>query len=94
MRDGAPEHPASVMDLEIMAFLAKHLGDPDWSVLRIFRRGVRLGWRRRLPRTPAVYERKVSWSSHVGDTQGDVEFASNYRSVEEVGDVVNETFEA
>jgi hypothetical protein len=94
VRDGAPEHPANVIDFELLAFLARHLGDPDWSVLRVYRRGVRLGWHHRLPRTPAVCVRKVRWASHVGDTQGSVEFSANYRSAEEIDDYVAETFEA
>ena len=39
------------------------LGDPDWRVFgSIFAKGVPVGVGKRLPRTPAVYERKRRWS--------------------------------
>ena len=37
-------------------------GDPDSDCMDHFGRGVKLGVDCRLPRTPAVYERKVRWS--------------------------------
>ena len=59
MRDGVSNHPAAPIDFELVGALAAHLGDPDAWAMRQYRRGVRLGWRRRLPRTPAVFARKV-----------------------------------
>ena len=93
-RDGRPEHPGNVIDLELLGFVARELGDPDWRAVAIYRRGVRLGWHHRLPRTPAVYERKTRWAPQVGDAEGAQEWASNYHSVEEVSEHVRETFDA
>ena len=91
-RDGLPEHPGNVIDMELLGFVARELGDPDWRALAIYRRGVRLGWHHRMPRTPAVYERKTRWAPQVGDAGSAQAWASNYRSVEAVGDHALKTF--
>ena len=76
-----------------MEFLAKELGDLDWPHLPYVRRGVRLGWQRRMLRTLAVFERKKHWPADVGDTDGAKEWASNYASAGGAGEVVAKTFE-
>ena len=62
---------------ELLGGLAAHLEDPDFAVTDVYRRGVRLGYRRRMARTPAVYARKVRWASHVGEDAAALEWASN-----------------
>ena len=52
-----------------------------------------MGYRRRLPRTPAVYPRKSRWAAHVGTEVEIAEWASNYSSARHNEDKVNETFE-
>ena len=51
--------------LNLLEFVARILGDPDWRVLRRspnnFSDGVSVGFDDKLPRTPAVYEKKVRW---------------------------------
>jgi hypothetical protein len=73
----------------LLTFVAKELGDPDWSVLRLYRRGVRLGWNCRMPRTPALFDRKMNWASNVGDTEGVLVWSSNYRSVVDIDEDVS-----
>ena len=92
-RDGRPNHPGAEVDFELIAALAKHLGDPDAKFPKKYRLGVRMGYRLRLPRTPAVYPRKSRWAAHV-DTEVEIaEWAANYSSARHIGDKVNETFE-
>ena len=92
-RDGLAEHPANVIDLEMLQFLARELEDPDWRVLSAYRSGVRLGWHHRMPRTPAVFERKTRWANHVGDTEGSQEFRPNYSSTADAMEEVMESFQ-
>ena len=65
-RDGRPNHPGAEVDFELIAALAKYLGDPDAKFPQKYRFGVRMGYRPRLPGTPAVYPRKSRWAAHVG----------------------------
>ena len=52
--------------------------DPDVSIMRQCRKGVRLGARRKMPRTPAVYERKQKWKLKETDEDFTGKWASNY----------------
>ena len=76
-RDGRPNHPGAEVDFELITALAKHLGDPDAKFPQMYRLGVRMGYRRRLPRTPAVYPRKSRWAAHVGTEVEIAEWAAN-----------------
>ena len=55
--------PGQPFLLALAAHMARVLGDPDWRMLvdgKVnYKDGVPVGFRERLPRTPAVYERKV-----------------------------------
>jgi hypothetical protein len=79
-RDGLPDHVASTIDFELVGAVAAALGDPDASIMGLFRTGVPIGWRCRLPRTPAVFARKERWAKHVGHESGATEWCGNYRS--------------
>ena len=66
-RDGRPNHPGAEVDFDLTAALAKYLGDPDAKLPQKYRLGVRMGYRRRLPSTPAVYPPLVRrWRSPSG----------------------------
>ena len=92
-RDGRPFHPGAEVDFELIAALAKCLADPDVKFPQRYWLGVRMGYRRRLPRTPAVYPRKSRWAAHVGTEVEIAEWAANYSSARHIEDKVNETFE-
>ena len=51
--------------LHLLALAARVLGDPDWRILvgnrESYAIGVPVGYRRRLPRTQYVFERKTRW---------------------------------
>ena len=91
-RDGKKGHMAATIDFELIGAIAEHLGDPDAAVLELYRSGVPLGWRQRLPRTPAVFARKLRWAPHVGHELGSVEWAGNYRSASERPDFIRDNF--
>ena len=92
-RDGRQLHPSAVIDFELMEGLARHLQDPDHAILRLYSSGVFIGWGQRMPRTPAVFERKHKWKKHVGDRSEGVEWASNYKSASLRPDILLKTFE-
>ncbi len=48
--------------VRLLEALLKLAGDPDLTCWDLYARGVPLGVQHRLPRTPAVYERKRKWS--------------------------------
>ena len=54
--------------LKLIGAMLKSAGDPDWAVYadakRNFVEGVPLGYREPLPRTPAIFERKVKWRQY------------------------------
>ena len=64
----------------LQAFL-RVCGDPDAEALDIFAIGVRLGYRQRMPRTPAVFAAKAKWrlkyDAHNAESE---DWAPNYRS--------------
>ena len=51
--------------------LSQSLGDPDWRILTTstnsYSSGVPVGFKERLPRTPAVFERKTRWKKYEDD---------------------------
>jgi hypothetical protein len=56
--------------------MAKVCGDPDWRILKTanhsFASGVRNGYLSRLPRTPAVFQRKHKWKKYEEGPSEDV----------------------
>ncbi len=50
------------IEVELLGAYLKACGDPDWSVMKEFRVGVRIGVGVELPRTPVVFEEKQKWS--------------------------------
>ena len=85
--EGKEELLTSVSDqpffLHLLAEVARVLGDPDWRVLahssESYAKGVPVGFKKRLPRTPAVYDRKRRWRKY--DAQDFVlELKHNYKS--------------
>ena len=62
--EGFEERPAERQPffLKTLAEVARVLGGPDWPILangsNAFEMGVIVGYRRRLPRTPAAFESK------------------------------------
>ena len=91
-RDGVDNHPAAGIDFELLGALAVHMKDPDAAVADHYRTGVPIGWRERLPRTPAVFERKVHWARHVGQEGASSEWTGNYRSASERPEVLEANF--
>ena len=72
--------------LNLASEAARVLGDPDWRVLvqgrSNYTDGVAVGYRERLPRTPAVFERKKRWRRYDEDDYV-LELRRNYRSARE-----------
>ena len=68
---------------ELQAFL-RACGDPDAEVLDAYARGVSLGYKKRIPRAPAVFDQKVKWRLPYEDekTQNQA-WVPNYGSAKE-----------
>ena len=69
--------------LSLIGQTLKELGDPDWKIFekdpKGFSEGVPVGFREKLPRTPAVFERKTRWRAY--DEVAEVSLCmDNYRS--------------
>lgn len=92
-RDGVANHQAASIDFELIGAVGAHLQDPDTAVMATYRVGVPLGWRGRLPRTPAVFERKTHWAPHVGHEGESCEWTGNYKSATEHPDIIRDNFE-
>ena len=64
----------------------KFIGDPDWRQAAAaswsFARGVPVGVGMKMQRTPAVFERKVTWRS-LDDSEFDLD-RGNYKSADQV----------
>ncbi len=80
--------------LELLSATLEKIGDPDWRQLTkgkwSFDQGVPIGVGIRMPRTPAVYERKTSWRA-LDDTPLDID-KDNYQSAKGVLDQLEEQF--
>jgi hypothetical protein len=48
-------------ELRLLQAFLKVCGDPDAEAVDLYCKGVRLGHKLRMPRTPAVYEAKARW---------------------------------
>jgi hypothetical protein len=78
----------------LLSATLEKIGDPDWKQLTkgkwSFDKGVPIGVGIRMPRTPAVYERKTSWRA-LDDTPLDID-KDNYQSAKGVLDQLEEQF--
>jgi hypothetical protein len=79
-----PQHTILLREL---GMLLRQVGDPDWRILadaeNSFLTGVPLGVKERLPRTPAVFERKVKHRKYDDDLEeGHPESRENYKSLD------------
>ncbi len=86
--------------VRLIQALQRAVGDPDPGAMNHFARGVRLGVGSRLPRTPAVYERKMRWRmpEQSAATPEDVVsteavWRDNYRSARQCSDAVEKQLE-
>ena len=83
--------------LNLASLMARVLGDPDWRVLvtgpNNFTRGVQVGVDEKLPRTPAVYDRKIKWRRY-DPADLILEEKSNYKSARLAKDSLRKQFEA
>ena len=82
--------------LAAMEELLRLSGDPDHRVYftasQSFAKGVRLGVGAKLPRVPAVFERKQKWRTYADENSG-TGIRDNYISAEQHADVVQEQFQ-
>jgi hypothetical protein len=98
-RAGLPAGPLDgdlpqVMEVRLLGAVAKLAGDPDHSVASLAAPGVRIGVGTSLPRTPAVYDRKVRWALPLEDgfdTPPET-WRDNYVSAKERPDVLRRQF--
>ena len=68
---------------ELQAFL-RACGDPDAEVLDAYARGVSLGYKKRIPRAPAIFEQKVKWRlPYEDDEMQNQAWVTNYGSARE-----------
>ena len=76
---------------------ARAAGDPDHAVIDTYKHsfctGIRVGVGCKLPRAPAVFERKVKWASY-DDQAGDPMGKDNYISATLAKDALTKQFEA
>ena len=71
-------------DIRFMEALLKAFDDPDWYFCKIWARGVWLGsTERKLPRTPAVFDRKVKWRFPEPGPDPVGEWRRNYPSLDQ-----------
>ena len=93
--DGLPQAGDRVQAFEVRLIqsLLFAFGDPDHYFGEFWARGVWLGSReRKLPRTPAVFDRKVKWKYSEPDSPSHGEWQTNYPSLREHAATVNEQF--
>ena len=82
--------------LHMLSAIMRDLGDPDWRQLDqgsfAYSRGVPIGVGIKMPRTPAVFERKTKWRCL--DQSDFVADRDNYNSAEQVAPQLEELFQA
>ena len=93
--DGLPQSGdvPQMFQVRLIQSLLSAFGDPDSHFCAFWARGVWLGSpQRKLPRTPAVFDRKVKWrlAEATGDDHG--EWQANYSSMEEHASMVESQF--
>jgi len=68
------------IDVRLVQEVLEVAEDPDHKIMNAYAVGVRVGWRRKLPRTPAVFRRKNSWRLRGDVDDAEVCFPDNYSS--------------
>jgi hypothetical protein len=68
------------VEVRLLQRWLKACGDPDHKVMNSYAKGVRLGWKQRMPRTPAVYERQRAWRLPRDVDPSTQQWPKNYRS--------------
>ena len=90
MRDGGAD--PSVQSGDVMQAIRKRsvqsflwlVGDPDFKICDTYAKGVPIGYAMKLPRTPAIFERKTKWSVLIERGEvGDYAWGKNYKYAEE-----------
>ena len=82
-------------DIRFMEVLLKAFDDPDWYFCKLCARAVWLGSTdRKLPRTPAVFDRKVKWRFPEPGPDAVDGWCRNYPSFEQHSKIVQSQFEA
>lgn len=93
----APTHEESdveqVYDVRRLQAMLKLAGDPDWRILTTYARGVPLGPGMKMPRTPAVFQKKRKWALSEEEGGSRKEWNENYASAKEYADVACEKIE-
>ena len=90
-RDDRPQK----FEVRLIGELAKACADPDAMFSEFWARGVYIGSKgRRLPRTPAVFERKTKWKLADLDPLAQPEWRGNYGSTADHVGQVKKQFEA
>ncbi|MDE0916488.1 MAG: hypothetical protein OSB57_15045 [Planctomycetota bacterium] len=94
--DGLPREGDRVQHFEVRLIqaLLRAFGDPDAHFGEFWSSGVWLGSQsRKLPRTPAVFERKVKWKFKEATEPLHGEWQSNYPSLREHAAIVHKQFQ-
>ena len=84
--------------LKPIGYLLRLMGDPDWRIYaeakENFVTGVRIGYDKRMPRTPAVFERKTHWHHYTEDQESGIpQSRSNYTSAQDNVKAIERQFE-
>ena len=93
--DGLPQSgdAAQMIEVRLIQSLLEAFGDPDAYFCQWWATGVWLGsTRRKLPRTPAVFDRKVKWRLAEPPEESHGEWQLNYSSMQDHADLVHEQF--
>ena len=90
-----PQLSCGYMDmLACIGELLRLCGDPDWKIYvkkrESFATGVRIGYKEKMPRTPAIYERKTHWHHYSEDLESGIpQSKSNYSTVRDNVDKID-----
>ena len=80
------------LQIRLLQGLAQASKDPECRLFDWLGEGVRLGVRGKLPRAPAVYDRKTKWSVPEYEGEEIVAWADNYRSIQDKPELVEKQF--
>jgi hypothetical protein len=81
------------ISVRMVQALLKEAGDPGWKVLSKVAEGAPLGWREKLPRLPAIFERKRKWKPPRREDEDPSTWPDNYESVMALGSTLKDRFE-
>ena len=91
-----------IVEFRLVRALKQAAGDPDVEIFGTYPSGVRIGVGQKMPRTPAVFERKTAWSLE-SQADPDVHLWSpatvravnaNYKSARELSEAVERELQA